>query len=123
MRLADVFGIDREAISDGDFVITCTCGLEQRLDAMTVDEEADLTLYDCARCESSVIGIMPDVIAKELWRSVSETTRNNGIQGHHINGYVVGSKVDLALQPPGSGLDDVELLLGTPNFFMVLRSL
>ncbi|MGI8731329.1 MAG: hypothetical protein ACR2LK_15345 [Solirubrobacteraceae bacterium] len=55
--------------------------------------------------------------------SVSEMTRSNGSQGHRINGYVVGSKVDIALQPPGASLDDVELLLGTPNFFMVLRNL
>jgi len=37
MRIADAFH-ELGATSDADFVITCTCGLEQRLDALTLDE-------------------------------------------------------------------------------------
>lgn len=123
MRLADAFAADRDWISDGDFVVTCTCGLQQRVGEMLLDEGADLTVYDCARCENSVVGVMTNNAATDLWLSVSAMTRSHGSQGHRINGYLVGSKVDLALQPPGTGLDDAELLLATPNFFLALRDL
>ncbi len=123
MRLADAFVVDRDWISDGDFVVTCTCGQEQRLDAMTLDEGSDLTVYDCTRCENSLVGIMTDGAATDLWLSISAMTRSQGSQGHRVNGYLVGSKVDIALQPSGTGLDDAELLLGTPNFFFALRDL
>jgi hypothetical protein len=124
VRLADAFADDGVVpdISDGDFLLNCTCGLEQRLDAMLVDESGDLTLYDCARCENSLVGVVRDDETLDLWMSASTMTRRQEVGGHRRRGYVIGSKVDVALRPPGA--DDVLLLIGaTPNFFVALRYL
>jgi len=126
MRLADVFQAghpDAPAeLSDGDFLLTCTCGLEQRLDTMAFDEDDGLTLYDCARCENSVVGLMPDDAATELWTSTSAITRRQELGGHRRNGFIVGSRVDIALRPPDAS-GDVLLIPATPNFFLALRNL
>jgi hypothetical protein len=66
VRLADAFPADDAAllvISDRDFVVCCTCGLEQRLDTMPLDEDEDLTLYGCARCENSLLPARPNFFA------------------------------------------------------------
>ena len=126
MRLADAFqsGYPDAAteLSDGDFLLTCTCGLEQRLDTMTVDEDDGLTLYDCGRCENSVVGLMRDDAATELWTSTSAMTRRQELGGHRRNGYIVGSRVDVSLRPPDAA-GDVLLIPATPNFFLALRNL
>jgi hypothetical protein len=124
VRLADAFADDGVVpdISDGDFLLNCTCGLEQRLDAMLVDESGDLTLYDCARCENSLVGVVRDDETLDLWMSVSTMTRRQEVGGHRRRGYVIGSKVDVALRPPEA--HDVLLLIpATPNFFVALRYL
>ena len=125
MRLADAFPADDDdpaVISDHDFLLSCTCGLEQRLDEMIVDEDPELTLYDCARCENSLVGVMRDDAATDLWLSASAMTRRQELPGHRRGGFVIGSKVDVALRPAEGG-DEVALLPATPNFFAALRYL
>ncbi|MEA2139689.1 MAG: hypothetical protein QOG56_2839 [Solirubrobacteraceae bacterium] len=124
MRIADAFAPEDGAagVADGDFVLSCTCGLRQRLDEMIVDEDDDLTLYDCARCENSVVGVMRDEPATDLWISTNSMTRRQELGGHRRNGYVVGSRVDVALRPPDAGRD-LLLIPATPNFFVALRNL
>ena len=124
MRFADAFAADDAgaAVADGDFLLHCTCGLEQRLDAMIVDEDAGLTLYDCARCENSLVGVMRDDSATELWMSASTMTRRQEVGGHRRNGYVVGSKVDVAIRRSGDDRDIV-LIPATPSFFVRYRYL
>jgi hypothetical protein len=124
--LADAFAANDappRGISDRDFVLTCSCGLEQRLDAMVLDEQPDLTLYDCARCENSLVGVMRDDAATELWLAGSAMTRRQEVPGHRRCGFVIGSKVDVALHPAGAGGEAVALLPATPNFFVALRYL
>ena len=126
MRLADAFPADDGAsavVSDRDFLLTCTCGLDQRLDAMTLDEGPDLTLYECARCENSLVGVMHDDAVTELWLSGSAMARRQEVPGHRRCGFVFGSKVDVELRPAGDGGEDGALLPATPNFFAALRYL
>jgi hypothetical protein len=49
-------------------------------------------------------------------------TRRQEQGGHRRNGYVVGSKVDIALRPPGEDAD-VLLIPATPSFFAQYRYL
>ena len=45
MRYADPFrDAGRPKTTDHDVLLTCSCGTEQRLDEMTLDEEAVVTL-------------------------------------------------------------------------------
>ncbi|HEV7805634.1 MAG TPA: hypothetical protein VGO80_07450 [Solirubrobacteraceae bacterium] len=124
MRLADAFPPedDAPAVDDADFLLSCTCGLQQRLDAMIVDESDDLTLYDCARCENSLVGVMRDDATTDLWISSTTMTRRQEVGGHRRNGYLLGSKVDVALRPPDAD-GDLLLIPATPNFFVALRNL
>ena len=123
MRLADVFRADAPGeLSDGDFELTCTCGLTQRVDAMALDADGRLTLYDCARCATSLVGIMRDDAATELWASSTTLTRRQEAGGHRRNGYVLGSRVDVGLRPPDAERD-LLLIPATPNFFAALRNL
>ena len=61
MRYADPFrDAGRPETTDHDFLLTCTCGTEQRLDEMTLDESSPITLYECKRCTKSIVGVMTD---------------------------------------------------------------
>ena len=123
MRFADAFLPDAPEIADGDFLLSCTCGMEQRMDAMERDElGASATLYDCARCGTSIAAILTDDAATDLWLSLSAMTRRHEIGGHRRNGFVVGARVDIALRPPDAG-DDLLLIPATPNLFDALRNL
>lgn len=124
MRLVDAFRADDPVaeISDADFLLTCTCGLEQRVDTMAVEELDGLTLYDCARCENTTVAVMTDDAATQLWLAASAMTRRQEANGHRHNGYVVGSRVDVALRPADAD-DDLLLILSTPNLFVALRNL
>jgi hypothetical protein len=123
LRVSDAFrDAEHPNLSDADFLLQCTCGLEQRLDAMTIEDLGGLTLYDCGRCENTVAGIMTDDAATRLWLSTSTMTRRQEASGHRHNGYVVGSKVDVALREPGTDRD-LLLIVATPNFFTALRNL
>ncbi|MDQ3849715.1 MAG: hypothetical protein M3296_03760 [Actinomycetota bacterium] len=107
-------------VSDGDFLLTCVCGRAQRLDAMTITECGDLTLYDCPVCDSSVVGVVSGPAA-ELW-GPGPLTRLQEQAGHRLHGCIVGSKVDVVLRPPEADRDLV-LIPATPNFFIQARYL
>jgi hypothetical protein len=121
MRIADAFAPTGvwPALTDRDFLLRCSCGTEQRLDEMTIDVCGVITLYDCVRCQRSIVGVLAENPADELWAPVPLTRRQEQ-GGHRLNGYVVGSRVDLALRPPAA---DADLLLipATPNFFEQYR--
>jgi len=121
MRIADAFrdAVDRPNLSDRDFVLRCSCGIEQRMDEMTIDPCGPITLYDCMRCANSMAGVLADSPAAGRWAMASMTRRQEE-GGYHLNGYVVGSKVDIALRPPGAD-NDLLLIPATPNFFMQYR--
>src|SRR3954447_16766330 len=106
MRLADVFRADAPGdLDDGDFELTCACGLTQRADAMQLDADDQLTLYDCGRCATSLVGVMRDDAATALWASSTTLRRRQEAGGHRRNGYVIGSRVDVALRPPDADRD------------------
>ncbi len=125
MRFVDAFldeGIDPEP-TDHDFVLTCMCGMDQRLDEMDLDDEFDgLLLYECTRCANSLVGIMLDSAATDLWVSTAGMTRRLEVGGHRRNGFVIGSRVDVALRPPDVD-GDLVFVPSTPNFFATLRNL
>jgi len=123
MRVADAF---REAsaqhgVSDHDFLLTCTCGAQQRLDAMTIDDCGEITLYDCARCMRSIVGVLTDDPDLER-RAPEPMTRRQEEGGHRLRGYIVGSRVDIELRPEGAERD-LLLIPATPNFFVRYRYL
>ena len=124
IRLADVLrraqGIPRD-VTDRDFVVWCSCGTEQRLNVMTVGDYGPVTVYDCAVCDNSLVGVMPDDPRNELL-APAPMTRRQEPGGHRLHGHVVGSKVDVALRPPDA---DQELVLipATPNFFVQIRNM
>ena len=118
LRVADAFG----DVGDGDFLVQCTCGLEQRLDTMIVDEMREVTLYDCSRCENTIVAILTDNAAGQLWVASSMMARRGDAFGHRRQGYVVGSRVDLVLHPPDAG-DVVEVLVSAPDLFDALRNI
>ncbi len=117
MRYADPFrDAGRPETTDRDFLLTCSCGTEQRLDAMTRDETGLITLYDCVRCTKSIVGVMTD--DPDLERHAPESmTRLQERAGHHLRGYIIGSRVDVALRPEGSERELV-LIPATPYFFV-----
>jgi hypothetical protein len=123
MRLADAFRAAgaHAAVSDHDFLLTCSCGTQQRLDAMTLDEGGEITLYDCPRCMRSIVGVLSDDPDLEL-RAPAPMTRRQEEGGHRLRGYIVGSRVDVALRPEGADKDLV-LIPATPNFFVQYRHL
>lgn len=123
MRLADAFRdpVVRPEVSDQDFLLRCSCGTEQRLNVMTICEWEDITLYDCAVCEDSLVGVMTNDSMIELV-APAPMTRRQEAGGHSLNGYIIGSKVDVVLRPPDSAQDEV-LIPATPNFFTQYRYL
>ncbi len=123
MQLSDAFRTAVDEFADSDFLLTCTCGLEQRLDTMELDAEDDLVLYDCSRCATSVVAVMPINAATELW--MSTTAMTGGLQevgAHRRNGLLFGSRVDVELHPPAAG-EAQALIPATPTFFNALRYL
>ncbi|MDQ3677111.1 MAG: hypothetical protein M3401_09965 [Actinomycetota bacterium] len=123
MRLADAFRdpVVRPQVDDHDFLLRCSCGTEQRLNVMTICEWDDITLYDCAVCENSIVGVMTSDPMTELL-APAPMTRRQEPGGHRLNGYLIGSKVDVVLRSPGSAEDEV-LIPATPNFFVQYRHL
>ncbi|CAN5654054.1 hypothetical protein BH20ACT17_BH20ACT17_03520 [soil metagenome] len=119
MRLADVlrYAPDIPAdVTDLDFVLRCSCGTEQRLNVMTVGDYGPVTLYDCAACENSLVGVMADDPRNEILAPVPMSRRQEP-GGHRVGGHIVGSKVDIAMRPPDADRDLV-LIPATPNFFV-----
>lgn len=122
MRFADAFGTEHPGVCDEDFILWCTCGLEQRLDATLVEELRELTLYDCSRCENTVAAIVTENAAEQLFLSSGAMARRSQASGIARNGYVVATRVDVALRPPDAD-EDVELVLCSPDFFDALRNI
>jgi len=123
LRLADAFSEpDAEPVGDADFLVTCTCGLTQRVDTMILDELGQLTLYECSRCEKTLVAILTDEAAAQLWLSSSAMARRGDASGHRRNGYVVGSRVDVALRRPGTE-EDALLIYSTADLFDALRNI
>ena len=116
MRYADPFrDAGRPETTDHDFLLTCTCGTEQRLDEMTLDEEGLVTLYDCKRCTRSVVGILTD--DPDLAMTAPQAlTRWQEKGGHHLRGYIIGARVDVALRPEDAE-QDILLIPATRYFF------
>ena len=118
MRYADPFCIaGRPETTDHDFLLTCACGLEQRLDEMTLDEDGPIVLYGCSRCETSVVGVTTS--AAELaakTKAPAGMGRWDEKAGHELRGFTLGSRVDVAFRPEGSDAD-LLLLPATPYFF------
>jgi hypothetical protein len=124
MRLADVLRLTPHVspdTTDADYVLRCSCGTQQRLSEMTVDDSAPLTLYDCMKCENSLVGVLEDDPRIEAL-APGPMTRRQEAGGHRLNGWIVGSKVDVALRPPDADRD-LLLIPATPNFFARYRHL
>jgi hypothetical protein len=120
-RFADAFRTDESPdVTDHDFAITCTCGLDQRLDTMALDDLGGLTLYDCSRCENTIVAILTDEVARQLKLTSGLMARRLDASGTRRNGHVVGSRVDLALRP-GEAADDELVVYASAEFFDVLR--
>jgi hypothetical protein len=116
MRFSDAFADLTPAPSDRDFVLRCSCGTEQRLDEMTLDVVGPITLYDCVRCWTSLVGVLAENPIDEMW-APAPMTRRQEQGGHHRNGYIVGSRVDVELRPEEADAH-VLLIPATPNFFV-----
>jgi len=119
VRLADVFHSAPDIpvdVTDLDFLLRCSCGTEQRLNVMTVGDYGPVTLYDCAVCENSLVGVMADDPRNEIL-APGPMTRRREPGGHRVHGHIVGSKVDVALRPPDAD-KDLFLIPATPNFFV-----
>jgi hypothetical protein len=116
MRYADPFrDAGRPETTDHDFLLTCSCGTEQRMDEMTVDEAGVVTLYECKRCTRSIVGILtddPDLVAS----APQALTRWHEKAAHHLRGYIIGARVDIALRPEGAA-QDILLIPATRYFF------
>jgi hypothetical protein len=116
MRYADPFrDAGRPETTDHDFLLQCTCGTEQRLDEMTLDETGVVTLYDCKRCTRSLAGVLTD--DPDLEKIAPQAlTRWQEKAGHHLRGYIIGARVDVTLRPEGTD-QDMLVIPATRYFF------
>ena len=116
MRYADPFrDAGRPETTDHDFLLNCSCGMEQRLDAMTLDEAGPITMYECVRCTKPIVGVMTDDPDLAMHHPQS-MTRLREKAGHHLRGYIIGSRVDIAMRPEGADRD-ILLIPATPYFW------
>ena len=116
MRYADPFVIaGRPETTDHDFLVTCACGLEQRLDEMTLDEDGPIVLYDCVRCETSAVGVTTPELAEQT-HAPQGMARWGEKAGHELRGYILGSRVDVRFRPQDADAD-LLVLPATPYFF------
>jgi hypothetical protein len=105
----------RPETTDHDFLLNCSCGAEQRMDEMALDEAGPITLYECKRCTKSIVGVMTD--DPELQHTAPQAlTRFQEKAGHHLRGYIIGARVDVALRPEGAD-QDILLIPATQYFF------
>ena len=116
MRYADPFReAGRPETTDHDFLLTCSCGTEQRLDEMGLDEEGPMTLYECKRCTKSIVGVLVDGPDLEML-APQAMTRWEEKAGHHLRGFIIGAMVDVTLRPE-DGEQDVLVIPATRYFF------
>ena len=102
-------------LTDRDLVVGCSCGTEQRLNVMTVGEYGPVTLYDCAVCTTTLVGVLPDDPRYETV-ALAPMTRRQEAGGHRLHGHVVGSRCDVVLRPVGAE-KDLAVIPATPTFF------
>ena len=116
MRYSDPFrNAGRPETTDHDFLLTCSCGTEQRLDEMTLDEAGMVTLYDCKRCSKSLVGVADSDLASQT-HAPQGMGRWEEKAGHELRGFTLGSRVDVAFRPEGADAD-LLVLPATPYFF------
>ena len=116
VRYADPFCIaGRPETTDHDFLLTCACGLEQRLDEMTLDEDGPIVLYECPGCETSVVGVADTDLASQTHAPLG-MGRWEEKAGHELRGFTLGSRVDVSFRPEGADAD-LLVLPATPYFF------
>jgi hypothetical protein len=85
------------------------------MDEMTIDETGLVTLYECKRCTKSIVGILTD--DPELAMTAPQAlTRWQEKAGHHLRGYIIGARVDVALRPEGAD-HDMLVIPATRYFF------
>lgn len=117
MRLCDPF---REAglwfvVHEHDFVLTCACGVRQRLHELTRAERPRFTAYTCTHCGEVIVGLaqdQPDPRAP----AQRPLVRPDDSQGHRMCGYVFASTVDMQLWPAHAD-DEVMAIPARPAFF------
>ncbi len=103
MRICDPF---REAgwwylVSERDFELCCECGVTQRADALRTRDDRGVTLYDCAHCGTSLIGVAED--DQPPPPSLAETiSPPSSDEGHRMCGFVFAAKVDMSMWPPAA---------------------
>jgi len=118
MRYADPFReAGRPETTDHDFLLTCSCGMEQRMDEMGLDETGPITLYECKRCTKSIVGVLIDDPDLKLQAPTQGLARWEEKAGHHLRGYIIGSRVDVALRPEDAEAD--MLLIPATQYFFV----
>ena len=98
MQISDAF---REAgfwfrVGDYQFRFTCSCGEQQALDACETAEHEGITVYVCKRCGTAVAGVTREHHVDPLGGRAPDH------DGHHMVGYVFGSKVAMELWPPAA---------------------
>lgn len=86
-------------VGDYQFRFTCSCGVQQQLDACATSEHGDITVYACPHCARQVAGVTADDAAPVR---VTAASRPSDEDGHHMCGYIFGTTVDMELWPPAA---------------------
>jgi hypothetical protein len=117
MRYADPFReAGRPETTDHDFLLTCSCGAEQRIDEMVIDESGPVTLYECARCTADTVGVLKNDPDAEQGVAPQGMARWEERAGYEMRGYIIGSRVDIAFRPEDADADLLRIP-ATPYFF------
>ena len=101
-------------VGDRNFELRCGCGVTQRADALRARDDRGVTLYDCAHCGISLIGVAADDRAPAA--SAVEAMWPSSDEGHRMCGFVFASKVDMAMWPPGA-TEPYMQIPARPGFF------
>ena len=107
MKVSEAFaaaGIQPQ-LDDSMFWLTCECGIEQHLDTMPLSSVADVTIYACAGCGNSLVGVKPH-------KADAQATDRGG---YRMKTNVVGCRVDMFMR--SGPTVQVMLLPATPHFF------
>ena len=84
-------------VGDYQFRLTCPCGAKLELDACTLIERGDLTLYACPQCEKPVAGIVANAAV-----TPAPGVPAAAADGHTMCGHLFGAVVDMELWPPAA---------------------
>lgn len=98
-------------VSDYQFRLTCTCGVQLQLDECTTTDRGDLTLYACPRCAAPLVGIEADAgVTLPAGMPPADDA------GHNMVGHIFGGMVDLELWPPAA-IEPFLTIPRRPGFF------